>query len=132
MSMTDPIADMLTRIRNASIARHDKVDIPASNVKRSLAQILQDEGYIGGYRFVDDKKQGVIRIYLKYGEEKRRAISGLKRISKPGCRRYIGKKELPRVLGGFGTAILSTSKGIKTSIQCRQEGIGGEVICYIW
>ncbi len=132
MSMTDPIADMLTRIRNASMARHEKVDIPASNLKKSIAQILQEEGYIKGFRVIDDQKQGVIRIYLKYAEDKRGVISGVKRISKPGCRIYVTKSKIPRVLGGFGTAIISTSKGIMTSSQCRREGVGGEVLCYIW
>ncbi|HGE72911.1 TPA: 30S ribosomal protein S8 [Candidatus Poribacteria bacterium] len=132
MSMTDPIADMLTRIRNAGIARHEKVDIPASKLKSSIAQILLDEGYIKGYKLLEDNKQGVLRIYLKYGPDKKCVISGLKRISKPGCRRYVTKDELPRVRGGYGSAIISTSRGILTSDQCRHERIGGEVLCYIW
>mgnify|MGYP003861666805 CR=1 FL=1 len=132
MSMTDPIADMLTRIRNAGIARHEKVDIPASKLKSSIAQILLDEGYIKGYKLLEDNKQGVLRIYLKYGPDKKCVISGLKRISKPGCRRYVTKDELPRIRGGYGSAIISTSRGILTSNQCRHERIGGEVLCYIW
>lgn len=132
MSMTDPIADMLTRIRNANTARHEKVDIPASKLKKSLAQILLDEGYIKGCKFLDDQKQGVIRIYLKYGPDKKGIISGLKRVSKPGCRIYVTKDELPKVLGGLGSAIISTSSGVMTSIQCKRERVGGEVLCYIW
>ncbi|MGB9595653.1 MAG: 30S ribosomal protein S8 [Candidatus Poribacteria bacterium] len=132
MSMTDPIADMLTRIRNAGIARHDKVDIPASKLKSSIAQILLDEGYIKGYKLLEDNKQGILRIYLKYGPDKKCVISGLKRISKPGCRIYVTKSELPRVRGGYGSAIISTSRGILTSNQCRREHIGGEVLCYVW
>jgi small subunit ribosomal protein S8 len=132
MSMTDPIADMLTRIRNASTARHDKVDIPASKLKKSVAQILLGEGFIKSYKFLDDQKQGVIRIYLKYGPDKKGIISGLKRISKPGCKVYVTKDKLPKVLGGLGSAIISTSSGIMTSAQCKREGVGGEVLCYIW
>lgn len=132
MSMTDPIADMLTRIRNAGIARHEKVDIPASNIKREIAQILQDEGYIKSYRYVQDNKQGMLRLYLKYSEDKKSIISGLKRISKPGCRIYVNKSELPRVLDGLGIAILSTPRGVMTDSQCKKESIGGEVICYVW
>jgi small subunit ribosomal protein S8 len=130
--MTDPIADMLTRIRNASTARHDKVDIPASKLKKSVAQILLGEGFIKSYKFLDDQKQGVIRIYLKYGPDKKGIISGLKRISKPGCKVYVTKDKLPKVLGGLGSAIISTSSGIMTSAQCKREGVGGEVLCYIW
>jgi len=132
MSMTDPIADMLTRIRNASTARHDKVDIPKSKLKESVAQILLGEGFIKSYKFLDDQKQGVIRIYLKYGPDKKGIISGLKRISKPGCKVYVTKDKLPKVLGGLGSAIISTSSGIMTSAQCKREGVGGEVLCYIW
>jgi len=130
--MTDPIADMLTRIRNANTARHDKVDIPASKLKKSVAQILLGEGFIKSYKFLDDQKQGVIRIYLKYGPDKKGIISGLKRISKPGCKVYVTKDKLPKVLGGLGSAIISTSSGIMTSAQCKREGVGGEVLCYIW
>lgn len=132
MSMTDPIADMITRIRNASTARHEKVDIPASKLKKSIAQILLDEGYVKSYKFIEDEKQGVIRVYLKYGPDKKGIISGLKRVSKPGCRTYVSQNELPRILGGLGSAIISTSKGILTSSQCKREGIGGEVLCYVW
>jgi len=132
MSMTDPIADMLTRIRNASTARHEKVDIPESKLKKNLAQILLDEGYIKSYKLLEDQKQGVIRIYLKYAPDKKGIISGLKRVSKPGCRTYVTHKELPRVLGGLGSAIISTSRGIMTSSQCRRERVGGELLCYVW
>ena len=132
MSMTDPVADMLTRIRNASLARHDKVDIPASGLKEEIARILQDEGYIKSYRRLEDRKQGLLRIYLKYSRDKQRVISGLKRISKPGRRVYVGKTELPRVLNGLGTAIISTSSGVITAAQCKREGVGGEVLCHIW
>jgi small subunit ribosomal protein S8 len=131
MVMTDPIADMLTRIRNATIVRDKVVEIPSSMIKQDLAKIFKDEGYIQGYEFVDDGKQGVIKVYLKYnGKEK--VISGLKRISKPGLRVYAQKDEIPKVLGGLGIAVLSTSKGIMTDRKARVEGIGGEVICYVW
>ncbi|HPT87556.1 MAG TPA: 30S ribosomal protein S8 [Bacillota bacterium] len=131
MVMTDPIADMLTRIRNATIVRDKVVEVPSSKIKKELAKIFKEEGYIADYEIIDDNKQGIIRLYLKYnGKEK--VISGLKRISKPGLRVYAGKDEIPRVLGGLGIAILSTSKGIMTDRQARAEGIGGEVICYVW
>lgn len=130
--MTDPIADMLTRIRNGNNARHDSVDIPASNIKKEMAQILLDEGFIKGFDIIEDKKQGIIRIELKYGKYNEKVISGIKRISKPGLRVYVKSDEVPRVLGGLGIAILSTSKGIKTDKDARKEGIGGEVICYVW
>jgi small subunit ribosomal protein S8 len=131
MVMTDPIADMLTRIRNATIVRDKVVEIPSSTIKQDLAKIFKDEGYIQGYEFIDDGKQGVIKVYLKYnGKEK--VISGLKRISKPGLRVYAQKDEIPKVLGGLGIAVLSTSKGIMTDRKARVEGIGGEVICYVW
>ncbi len=129
--MTDPIADMLTRIRNGNMKKHESVEVPASNMKKSLAQILLDEGYIKGYNVVDDNRQGMITIDLKYVDEER-TISGLKRISKPGRRVYVRANEVPRVLGGLGTAILSTSKGVMTDKQARTEGVGGEVICYVW
>ena len=132
MSMTDPIADMLTRIRNAGTARHEKVDIPASKLKSSIAQILLDEGYIKSYKLLEDDKQGIIRIYLKYGPDKKSIISGLRRVSRPGCRRYVTKDELPRIRGGYGSAIISTSQGLLTSVQCRREQVGGEVLCYVW
>ena len=130
--MTDPIADMLTRIRNGNNAKHDSVDIPASNIKKEVAQILLDEGFIKGFDMIEDKKQGIIRVELKYGQHNEKVISGIKRISKPGLRVYVKSDEVPRVLGGLGIAILSTSKGIKTDKDAREEGIGGEVICYVW
>jgi small subunit ribosomal protein S8 len=131
MVMTDPIADMLTRIRNASTARDKTVEIPFSKVKQELAKIFKEEGYIQDQEFVDNGKQGTIRVHLKY-VGKDNAISGLKRISKPGLRVYAQKDEIPKVLGGLGIAILSTSKGIMTDRKARAEGVGGEVICYLW
>ncbi|MCF6463035.1 30S ribosomal protein S8 [Clostridium sp. Cult1] len=130
--MTDPIADMLTRIRNGNNAKHDSVDIPASNIKKELAQILLDEGFIKGFDVIEDGKQGIIRVELKYGNYNEKVLSGIKRISKPGLRVYVKNDEIPRVLGGLGIAILSTSKGIMTDKDARKEGIGGEVICYVW
>ncbi|NLW40363.1 MAG: 30S ribosomal protein S8 [Tissierellia bacterium] len=130
--MTDPIADMLTRIRNGNNAKHDSVDIPASNIKKEIARILLDEGYIKGYDVIDDGKQGIIRVELKYGKYNEKVLSGIKRISKPGLRVYVKSDEIPRVLGGLGIAILSTSKGILTDKEARKEGVGGEVICYVW
>lgn len=132
MSMTDPIADLLTRIRNANSAKHATVDVPASNVKKRIVEILHEEGYISGFEVIEDDKQGVIRITLKYGVEKERVISGLKRISKPGLRVYAKKTDIPKVLGGLGVAVISTSNGIVTDKQARKLGVGGEVICYIW
>ena len=132
MAMSDPIADMLTRIRNANMARHERVEVPASNIKEEIARILEEEGFIRGYRRIDDGKQGILRIYLKYGEGKECVITQLKRISKPGRRVYVSASELPRVLGGLGIAIISTSKGLLTSTQARREHVGGEVICYVW
>ena len=132
MVLTDPIADMLTRIRNAMVARHNTVDIPKSNVKQAIAQLLLDEGYIKGVEVIDAVPQGTIRITLKYGANKERIISGLRRISKPGLRVYARAEELPRVLGGMGIAIVSTSKGIMTDKQARALGIGGEVRAYVW
>ena len=132
MVLTDPIADMLTRIRNAMVARHSTVDIPTSNVKQAIAQLLLDEGYIKGVEVIDAVPQGTIRITLKYGANKERIISGLRRISKPGLRVYARAEELPRVLGGMGIAIVSTSKGIMTDKQARALGIGGEVLAYVW
>ena len=131
MVMTDPIADMLTRIRNATIVRDKVVDIPSSNIKIELAKILKDEGYIQDHELVESGKQGIIRIYLKYNG-KENVITGLKRISKPGLRIYAQKEEIPKVLGGLGIAVLSTSQGIMTDRKARQAGIGGEVICYVW
>ena len=132
MVVTDPIADMLTRIRNAQVARHETVDVPASNMKKSIAQILLSEGDIKGYTVIDDGVQGVIRITLKYGPNKTKVITGLKRISRPGLRVYARKDQIPRVLGGLGIAILSTSKGVVTSREARELGVGGEVLAYVW
>ena len=132
MSMTDPVADMLTRVRNANIVGHERVEIPASKLKMEITRTLHEEGYIRNYRWIDDSKQGVLRIYLKYGEGKERVITGLKRISKPGRRVYAKAGQLPNVYGNLGVAILSTSQGIKTASECRKSGIGGEVLCYIW
>ncbi len=129
---TDPIADMLTRVRNASMARHQSVDIPGSNVKRAMADIMKTEGFIKDYDVIQDNKQGLIRIYLKYGVHTERIITGLKRISKPGLRVYAKKDQLPSVLGGLGIAIISTSRGLMTDRDARQAGYGGEVLCYIW
>ena len=132
MVMTDPIADMLTRIRNANSAHHDKVEIPASKVKQAMAEILKREGFIKDYDLVNDNKQGVLRLSLKYGPNREKVITGLKRISKPGLRVYAKKEQLPRVLGGLGIAIISTSQGIMTDKQARREGLGGEVVAYVW
>jgi len=132
MVMTDPIADFLTRIRNANMVMHEKVEIPASKTKQALAEILKKEGFIKDYEYIEDGKQGVIRIYLKYGSNKEKVITGLKRISKPGLRVYCKKDEIPRVLGGLGIAIISTSQGIVTDKEARKTGLGGEVICYVW
>ncbi len=132
MVMTDPIADFLTRVRNANMVNHEKVEIPASKVKKAIADIFKAEGYIKDCELIDDGKQGIIRIYLKYGASKEKVITGLKSISKPGLRVYARKDEIPRVLGGLGTAVISTSKGIMTDKEARKQGLGGEVICYIW
>ena len=132
MQITDPIADMLTRIRNANTAKHETVDVPASSMKKAIAEILNDEGYIKGYQLIEDGKQGVIRITLKYGQNKEKVISGLKRVSKPGLRIYAGADELPRVLKGLGIAIISTSKGSMTDKKARAEHVGGEVLAFIW
>ena len=132
MVMTDPMADMLTRIRNASNAKHQTVDIPGSNMKKSVANILLDEGFIKGCDVIEDGKQGIIRVQLKYGANKEKLITGIKRISKPGLRVYVKSDEVPRVLGGLGIAILSTSKGIITDKVARKQSLGGEVICYVW
>lgn len=132
MNITDPIADMLTRIRNANSAKHVTVDIPSSKIKKSIAQILADEGYIKTFEEIEDNKQGIIRVTLKYDENGKRVISGLKRISKPGLRIYANKEEIPQVLNGLGIAIISTSKGIMTDKNARKENVGGEVLAYIW
>ena len=132
MTTTDPIADMLTRIRNANSARHTTVEIPASKVKLAIAQILLDEGYIRSFEKIEDGKRGMIQVTLKYDEKGKRVISGLKRISKPGLRIYVSCEELPQVLNGLGIALVSTSKGIKTDRDARREGLGGEVLAYVW
>jgi small subunit ribosomal protein S8 len=130
--MTDPIADMLTRLRNANMAKHQIVDIPASNIKRKLANILLQEGYVKAVENINDGVQGIIRVTLKYGENKAKTITGLKRISKPGLRVYAGNEELPRVLKGLGIAVISTSQGIMTDREARKLGVGGEVLCFVW
>ena len=132
MNTTDPIADMLTRIRNANSAKHKTVDVPSSKMKTAIAEILFKEGYIKSFEIISDENQGIIRIALKYDEKGTRVIDGLKRISKPGLRVYANKEELPRVLNGLGTAIISTSQGLKTDKEAREAGIGGEVLAYIW
>ena len=132
MQITDPIADLLTRIRNANSAKHNSVDVPASNMKKAIVEILKNEGYIKEYQIIEDGKQGVIRITLKYGAGNEKVISGLKRVSKPGLRIYAGADELPRVLKGLGIAIISTSKGIMTDKKARAEHIGGEVLAFVW
>ena len=132
MTMTDPIADMLTRIRNANTAGHETVEIPASNIKKSIAEILLNEGYISKYEVIDDNKQGIIKIEMKYGAGKERVISGIKKISKPGLKVYAKACDVPRVLGGLGIAIISTSKGVVSDKEARKMGVGGEVICYVW
>ena len=132
MQITDPVADMLTRIRNANSAKHDTVDVPASNLKKAIAQILLDEGYIKSFNIVDNGNQGTIHITLKYSANKEKAISGLRRVSKPGLRVYAGADELPRVLKGLGIAIISTSKGIMTDKKARELHVGGEVLAFIW
>lgn len=130
--MTDPIADLLTRIRNANMARHEKLDVPASKLKIEVTRILKEKGFIKAYKVFKDKKQGTIRISLKQSDGEESIISGLKRISKPGGRVYVDKTAIPKVMGGYGIAILSTSRGIYSDDVCRSEGIGGEVLCYIW
>ncbi len=132
MHITDPIADMLTRIRNANSAKHEIVDIPASNMKKAIAQILLDEGYIASYKVIEDDKQGVIRVTLKYGENKSQVITGLRRVSKPGLRIYSSVEEMPKVMKGLGIAIVSTSKGIMTDREARKQNVGGEVLAFVW
>lgn len=132
MQITDTIADMLTRIRNANSAKHDTVDVPASNMKKAIAQILVDEGYIKKFQIIEDDKQGIIRITLKYGEHKSQIITGLRRVSKPGLRIYSGCEDLPKVMKGLGVAIISTSKGIMTDRAARKANCGGEVLAFIW
>ncbi|GAB1476226.1 30S ribosomal protein S8 [Bacillota bacterium] len=132
MTMTDPVADMLTRIRNANTVGHATVEIPASKMKKSIAEILVKEGYIKGFNIIDDGKQGIMKVQMKYGADKEKVISGLKKISKPGLKVYAKSDEVPRVLGGLGIAIISTSSGIISDKEARKLGVGGEVICYIW
>jgi small subunit ribosomal protein S8 len=130
--VTDPIADMLARIRNSSLAEHEKVDIPASRLKVRLAELLKDEGFIKNYRVIEDKKQGTLRVYLKYGPGQERVITGLRRVSKPGRRQYVGADRIPNVLGGMGVAILSTPRGVLPDREARKLKVGGEVLCYVW
>ncbi|MCL1989958.1 MAG: 30S ribosomal protein S8 [Defluviitaleaceae bacterium] len=132
MVMTDPIADMLTRIRNANQMRHETVEMPSSKIKREIADVLKREGFIRDAEYIEDNKQGILRLSLKYGKNTERVITGLKRISKPGLRVYVGNAEVPKVLNGLGIAIISTSKGILTDKETRREQIGGEVIAYVW
>lgn len=132
MQISDVIADMLTRIRNASDAKHETVDVPASNMKKAIADILVEEGYIKGYQIIEDGRQGIIRITLKYGKGKTKTIQGLRRVSKPGLRIYSNCEDMPKVLGGLGIAIVSTSKGIVTDKKARELGVGGEVIAFVW
>ncbi len=132
MTMTDPIADMLTRIRNANTVGHETVDIPASKIKKSIAGILAEEGYIKGFDVIEDDKQGTIRVQMKYGPDKEKVISGIKKNSKPGLKVYAKASDVPRVLGGLGIAIISTSNGVISDKEARKLGVGGEVICYVW
>ena len=132
MHITDPVADMLTRVRNANNAKHETVDVPASNMKKSIAQILLDEGYIKNFQVVDDGLQGMIHITLKYNAGKEKVITGLRRVSKPGLRVYARKDNIPKVLNGLGIAIISTSRGIMTDREARKQGVGGEVLAYVW
>jgi small subunit ribosomal protein S8 len=130
--MTDPIADMLTRIRNASKAKHEKVDIPSSKLKVEIAKILKEEGYVKNVKLVKDRRQGVIRVYLKYTDDELPVIQGLKRISRPGCRVYADNDSIPKVMAGLGTAIMSTPKGVQTGRQAKKDNVGGEVLCHVW
>ena len=132
MTMTDPIADMLTRIRNANTVGHESVEIPASKMKKAIAEILKEEGYITDFDVIEDEKQGIIKVTMKYGANREKVITGIKKISKPGLKVYAKANEVPRVLGGLGIAILSTSKGVISDKEARKLGVGGEVICYVW
>jgi len=132
MAVTDPIADMLTRIRNANVAYHKQVDIPASRIKEQIAKVLKKEGFIREYQVINTGVQGVIRVFLRYGSEKERVITGIKRISKPGLRVYVGKHEIPRIFGGLGSIIITTPRGVMTGKMAKKRGIGGEVLAYIW
>ena len=132
MNLTDPVADFLTRIRNAHRSRHQKLDVPASRLKAEIARILKEEGYIANYKPVEENGQSVLRVYLKYSSDNSSPISDLKRVSRPGCRVYVGHSEIPRVLGGLGINILTTPRGVMTGRQARKEGVGGELLCEIW
>jgi small subunit ribosomal protein S8 len=132
MVMTDPIADLLTRIRNANMVRHEKLEVPASNIKKEIAEILKREGFVRDVEYIEDNKQGIIRIFLKYGSSNERVITGLKRISKPGLRVYAKADEVPRVLNGLGIALVSTSQGVYTDKEARAKQVGGEVLAYVW
>ncbi|MBU5468018.1 30S ribosomal protein S8 [Virgibacillus sp. MSJ-26] len=132
MVMTDPVADMLTRIRNANMVRHEKLELPASKMKRDIADILKREGFVRDYEFIEDDKQGILRIFLKYGNNDQQVITGIKRISKPGLRVYAKAEEVPRVLNGLGIAIVSTSKGVLSDKEARSQAVGGEVLAYVW
>jgi small subunit ribosomal protein S8 len=132
MNMTDPVADMLTRIRNGVRAKLPKVDVPHSKLKVEIARILKDEGYVANYKVTEDEKQGVLRVYLKYGPGMERVITDVQRVSKPGCRIYCGKGEIPRVYGGLGINIISTSRGVMTGRTAAREGVGGEILCNVW
>ncbi len=132
MSMSDPLADLLTRIRNASMAKHESVEIPNSNLKAHVAENLQKEGFINGFEVIEDSKQGVLKIALKYDHNNNGVITGLKRVSKPGCRVYVQSKKIPKVMSGLGVAILSTSNGVMTDKEARQQGVGGELLCEVW
>ena len=132
MSMTDPIADLLTRIRNGQMAKHKSVDVPSSRMKVAIAKILKDEGYVDNFKVVEDELQGILRVNLKYGSAGEKAITGLERVSRPGRRVYCGKDEIPRVLGGMGITILSSPKGVLTGSTCRRLGVGGEILCNVW
>ncbi len=131
-TVTDPIADMLTRIRNGSMAEHEKVDIPASKLKVRIAELLKEEGFIKNFRLVEDRKQGILRVYLKYGPGQERVITGLRRVSKPGRRLYVGADKIPSVLGGMGVAVLSTPRGVLPDREARRQRVGGEVLCFVW
>ncbi|TFJ92860.1 30S ribosomal protein S8 [Lentibacillus salicampi] len=132
MVMTDPIADMLTRIRNANMVRHERLELPASNLKKEIADILKREGFVRDYEFIEDSKQGILRIFMKYGSNEERVITGIKRISKPGLRVYVKASEVPRVLNGLGIAIVSTSNGVLSDKEARSQAVGGEVLAYVW
>ncbi len=132
MSMTDPVADMLTRVRNASRAKHPRVDIPASKLKREIARVLAETRFIDNFAFIEDDKQGTLRLYLRYDKSNRSIIRGVKRLSRPGLRRYAGNSDIPRILRGLGIAIVSTSKGVMTDREARRAGIGGEILCSVW